>query len=72
MLPMLGQYGLWDPWETHYGEVSREILSRNDWITLWWAQDEWFRSKPIFIFWSEVDLPQTIPALCIIGRDLNF
>lgn len=53
MLPMLGQYGLWDPWETHYGEVSREILSRDDWITLWWAQDEWFRSKPIFIFWSE-------------------
>jgi len=53
MLPMLGQYGLWDPWETHYGEVSREILSRDDWITLWWAQDEWFRSKPILIFWSE-------------------
>ncbi len=52
-LPLLGQYGLWDPWETHYGEVAREILSRDDWITLWWAQDEWFRSKPIFIFWSE-------------------
>lgn len=53
LLPMLGQYGLWDPWETHYGEVAREILARDDWITLWWAQDEWFRSKPIFIFWIE-------------------
>ncbi len=53
MLPMLGQYGLWDPWETHYGEVAREILARDDWITLWWAQDEWFRSKPVFTFWSE-------------------
>lgn len=52
-LPMLGQYGLWDPWETHYGEVAREILARNDWITLWWAQDHWFRSKPIYIFWTE-------------------
>ncbi|HEY6877743.1 MAG TPA: glycosyltransferase family 39 protein [Polyangiales bacterium] len=53
LLPMLGQFGLWDPWETHYGEVAREILARDDWITLWWAQDEWFRSKPVFIFWIE-------------------
>jgi 4-amino-4-deoxy-L-arabinose transferase-like glycosyltransferase len=53
LLPTLGQFGLWDPWETHYGEVTREILARDDWITLWWAQDEWFRSKPILIFWME-------------------
>jgi 4-amino-4-deoxy-L-arabinose transferase-like glycosyltransferase len=52
-LPLLGVYGLWDPWETHYGEVAREILSRNDWISLWWAQDGWFWSKPILIFWME-------------------
>jgi 4-amino-4-deoxy-L-arabinose transferase-like glycosyltransferase len=52
-LPLLGRFGLWDPWETHYGEVSREILSRDDWISLWWAQDRWFWSKPILIFWSE-------------------
>lgn len=52
-LPSIGRYGLWDPWETHYGEVSREIVSRNDWISLWWAQEQWFWSKPIFIFWSE-------------------
>jgi 4-amino-4-deoxy-L-arabinose transferase-like glycosyltransferase len=53
MLPMLGAYGLYDPWETHYGEVAREILSRDDWISLWWAHEEWFFSKPIFIFWIE-------------------
>jgi 4-amino-4-deoxy-L-arabinose transferase-like glycosyltransferase len=52
-LPSLGVYGLWDPWETHYGEVAREILARDDWISLWWAQDGWFWSKPILIFWSE-------------------
>ena len=52
-LPPLGAYGLWDPWETHYGEVAREMLSRDDWISLWWAQDKWFWSKPIFIFWAE-------------------
>jgi hypothetical protein len=52
-LPLLGAFGLWDPWETHYGEVSREMLSRDDWISLWWAQDRWFWSKPILIFWAE-------------------
>ena len=51
--PLLGASGLWDPWETHYGEVAREILSRNDWISLWWAHEHWFMSKPILIFWSE-------------------
>lgn len=52
-LPLLGTYGLWDPWETHYGEVAREILARDDWISLWWAQDGWFWSKPVLIFWAE-------------------
>ncbi len=52
-LPFLGTYGLWDPWETHYGEVAREILARDDWISLWWAQEDWFWSKPILIFWTE-------------------
>ncbi|MEM1413986.1 MAG: glycosyltransferase family 39 protein [Myxococcota bacterium] len=52
-LPLLGVPGLWDPWETHYGEVAREIVSRDDWISLWWAQENWFWSKPILIFWSE-------------------
>ncbi len=52
-LPFLGAYGLWDPWETHYGEVAREMLSRDDWISLWWAQEDWFWSKPILIFWME-------------------
>jgi hypothetical protein len=52
-LPLLGTTSLWDPWETHYGEVAREILARNDWISLWWAQDKWFWSKPALLFWME-------------------
>jgi 4-amino-4-deoxy-L-arabinose transferase-like glycosyltransferase len=52
-LPTLGTTGLWDPWETHYAEVAREILARNDWISLWWAQDHWFWSKPVLPFWME-------------------
>jgi 4-amino-4-deoxy-L-arabinose transferase-like glycosyltransferase len=52
-LPRLGSIGLIDPWETHYGEVAREMLSRDDWISLWWAQDGWFWSKPILNFWAQ-------------------
>ncbi len=51
--PLLGHFSLWDPWETHYGEVAREILARDDWISLWWAQDGWFWSKPILNFWIQ-------------------
>jgi 4-amino-4-deoxy-L-arabinose transferase-like glycosyltransferase len=52
-IPLAGTFSLWDPWETHYGEVSREILARDDWISLWWCQENWFWSKPILIFWSD-------------------
>jgi 4-amino-4-deoxy-L-arabinose transferase-like glycosyltransferase len=52
-LPMMGAFSLWDPWETHYGEVAREVLARDDWVSLWWAQDGWFWSKPILNFWMQ-------------------
>ncbi len=52
-LPTLGSASLWDPWETHYGEVAREILSRDDWVSLWWVQEGWFFSKPILNFWMQ-------------------
>ena len=52
-LPMQGSYSLSDPWEAHYGEVAREMLSRNDWISTWWAQDGWFWSKPVLDFWMQ-------------------
>jgi 4-amino-4-deoxy-L-arabinose transferase-like glycosyltransferase len=52
-LPGLGRSSLIDPWETHYGEVAREILARNDWISFWWAQDGFFWSKPALSLWLE-------------------
>jgi hypothetical protein len=54
-LPFAGAYGLWDPWETHYGEVAREMTVRGDYISLYWAgspiDPEVFWSKPVLSFW---------------------
>jgi 4-amino-4-deoxy-L-arabinose transferase-like glycosyltransferase len=52
-VPLLGAYSLSDPWETHYGEVAREMLARDDWISTWWAQENWFWSKPVLDFWLQ-------------------
>jgi 4-amino-4-deoxy-L-arabinose transferase-like glycosyltransferase len=50
LLPLLGNSGLWDPWETHYAEVARRMLQDEDWIRLKW-ENENFRSKPVLSFW---------------------
>ena len=52
-VPRLGSYSLLDPWETHYAEVAREMLARDDWISLWWSQEGWFWSKPVLDFWLQ-------------------
>ncbi|MBL8685188.1 MAG: glycosyltransferase family 39 protein [Myxococcales bacterium] len=51
-----GRFGLFDPWETHYAEVARELIARDDWITLWWGPEGWFLSKPVLL-----------PALVALG-----
>jgi 4-amino-4-deoxy-L-arabinose transferase-like glycosyltransferase len=52
-VPSAGAFSLLDPWEPHYGEVAREMLARDDWLSLWWAQDGWFWSKPVLDFWLQ-------------------
>ena len=63
-LPNVGSFGLWDPWETHYGEVTRYMVETHDWVHPWWGYKgeklgteegpgEHFYSKPILIFWME-------------------
>ena len=52
-VPLLGSYSLSDPWEAHYGEVAREMLARDDWISLWWAQEGFFWSKPVLDMWLQ-------------------
>lgn len=52
-LPLLGAFSLVDPWETHYAEVAREMIERHDPISPWWANEGWFMSKPVLVFWLE-------------------
>jgi 4-amino-4-deoxy-L-arabinose transferase-like glycosyltransferase len=51
--PALGIGSLTDPWETHYGEVAREVLARDDWISLWWSWQGFFFSKPVLGIWLQ-------------------
>lgn len=60
-LPGLGSYGLYDPWETHYGEVARNMVETDNYIDPWWGspwdsgdvkrEKEGFYSKPPLIMW---------------------
>ncbi len=50
-LPWLGSAGLWDPWEPHYAEASREMLVRDDWVHPYW-ESAYFFSKPALLLWT--------------------
>jgi 4-amino-4-deoxy-L-arabinose transferase-like glycosyltransferase len=49
-IPFLGSLGLWDPWETHYGEVAREMITRDDYVYPYW-ESAYFFSKPVLPLW---------------------
>ena len=46
-IPYLGSYNLWDPWETHYGEVARRMQEDHEWIRMKW-QNERFGTSASF------------------------
>jgi 4-amino-4-deoxy-L-arabinose transferase-like glycosyltransferase len=54
-LPLAGDYGMWDPWETHYGEIARQMAMRGDVITPRWPGSPIDRGevfhKPVLHFW---------------------
>ena len=57
----LGDYGLFDPWETHYGEVARDMVERGNYIDPFWGapwdsggvkrERAGFYSKPPLTMW---------------------
>ncbi|GMU08764.1 ArnT family glycosyltransferase [Corallococcus caeni] len=51
-VPYLGAVGLWDPWETHYGEVGRQMIQRSDYVYPFW-ENAWFFSKPPLTMWMQ-------------------
>lgn len=64
LIPNAGSFGLWDCWETHYGEVARYMQEMGDFLSPWWGykdqigteprSGEWFFSKPILIMYGEI------------------
>lgn len=58
-LPVMGVYGMYDPWETHYTEVARQFMENNDWLSTRWHNgvgpdgysERNFWSKPVGSFW---------------------
>lgn len=55
-LPWLGAYGLWDPWETHFGEVGREMMARHDWVVPWWERVYFFSKPPLTMWLTNIGL----------------
>ncbi len=60
--PLLGSIGYFDPWETNYAEVAREMVTRGDYLYPYW-KDAYFFSKPVLLFWLSA------PLYWLIGAD---
>ncbi|MBM4282619.1 MAG: hypothetical protein FJ137_18330 [Deltaproteobacteria bacterium] len=60
LLAWLGAVGFFDPWETNYAEVAREMVVRDDYLYPFW-KDAYFFSKPILLFWV------TAPLYALVG-----
>lgn len=71
-IPFAGSYGLWDPWETHYSEVARQMTKRGDFISLWWPGSprdaDVFWSKPVLTFWL-MSIGMHIARIGLPGND---
>ena len=62
---VLGTIGFYDPWETHYGEVARQMVVRDDYLYPFW-KNAYFFSKPVLLFWVTA-IPYLIGAGVLQG-----
>jgi 4-amino-4-deoxy-L-arabinose transferase-like glycosyltransferase len=51
LLPQLGDFGFWDPWEPKYAQSVREMLERDSYFIPYY-RDEARLAKPILTYWS--------------------
>lgn len=51
LLPRLGDFGFWDPWEPKYAQSVREMLERDSYFIPYY-RDEARLAKPILTYWS--------------------
>lgn len=51
LVPNLGNFGLWDPWEPKYAESAREMIERGSYIIPYY-REEVRLSKPILAYWG--------------------
>ncbi len=65
-LPYLGAVGLWDCWETHYGEVARMMIVRQDYVYPFW-EGSWFFSKPPLTMWMQALGMQVVGTVRTVG-----
>jgi 4-amino-4-deoxy-L-arabinose transferase-like glycosyltransferase len=55
-LPMLGAVGLWDPWESQFAEVGRQMMVRNDWVHPWWEKAPFYSKPPLTMWLTNIGL----------------
>ena len=51
LLPGLGGYALFDPWEAQYAQVAAEMAEQGSWLDAVYRDSERWFSKPLLAFW---------------------
>jgi 4-amino-4-deoxy-L-arabinose transferase-like glycosyltransferase len=51
LLPQLGDFGFWDPWEPKYAESAREMIELDSYIVTYY-REEVRLAKPILVYWG--------------------
>jgi 4-amino-4-deoxy-L-arabinose transferase-like glycosyltransferase len=70
-LPYLGAVGLWDAWESNYGEVAREMIQRSDYVFPFWESGP-FYSKPPLLMWLDVIGLSLVGTAHSVGREALY